>query len=120
MDIALNPQARVLLLPDIGGFVGSDTLGAILGAPAVLNSGNHLLLDIGTNCELFLKTGNGMLACSTAAGPAFEGSGITCGMKAKPGAINFGPSWPEVDGFGATVALLASTVKAVNMLTHRG
>ena len=87
LEIEINPRAKLILLPDIGGFVGSDTLGAILGAPEVLGYGNHLLIDIGTNCELFLKTKNGMLACSTAAGPAFEGGGITCGMRAKPGAI---------------------------------
>lgn len=87
LEIEINPRAKLILLPDIGGFVGSDTLGAILGAPEVLGYGNHLLIDIGTNCELFLKTKNSMMACSTAAGPAFEGGGITCGMRAKPGAI---------------------------------
>jgi len=46
-----------------------------VGAPAVLEQGNHLLIDLGTNCELFLKTDHTMLACSTAAGPAFEGAG---------------------------------------------
>lgn len=85
MDI--NPQARVFLLPNIGSFVGADTMGAIVGAPQVLEPGNHLLIDLGTNCELFLKTDKTMLACSTAAGPAFEGAGITYGMRAKQGAI---------------------------------
>lgn len=87
LEIQINPQARIFLLPNIGGFVGSDTLGAIVGAPIVLESGNHLLVDLGTNCELFLKTKETMLACSTAAGPAFEGAGITHGMRAKQGAI---------------------------------
>ncbi|MDP4158517.1 MAG: ASKHA domain-containing protein [Bacillota bacterium] len=87
LEIKINPNARIFLLPNIGGFVGSDTLGAIVGAPIVLESGNHLLVDIGTNCELFLKTEQTMVACSTAAGPAFEGAGIAHGMRAKPGAI---------------------------------
>ncbi|WP_407309516.1 ASKHA domain-containing protein [Desulfosporosinus sp. SB140] len=87
LEIDLNPNARIFLLPNIGGFVGSDTLGAILGAPIVLDPGNHLLVDLGTNCELFLKTEQTMMACSTAAGPAFEGAGITHGMRAKQGAI---------------------------------
>ncbi|MDR3599087.1 MAG: ASKHA domain-containing protein [Desulfosporosinus sp.] len=87
LELEINPQARILLLPNIGSFVGADTIGAIVGAPAVLEQGNHLLIDLGTNCELFLKTEHTMLACSTAAGPAFEGAGIAHGMRAKQGAI---------------------------------
>ncbi|SPF47432.1 2Fe-2S iron-sulfur cluster binding domain protein [Candidatus Desulfosporosinus infrequens] len=87
LGLEINSQARILLLPNIGSFVGGDTLGAIVGAPEVLDQGNHLLIDLGTNCELFLKTENTMLACSTAAGPAFEGAGIAYGMRAKLGAI---------------------------------
>lgn len=87
LGLRINPQARVLMLPNIGSFVGADTVGAVMGAQEVLGAGNHLLIDLGTNCELFLKTANMMMACSTAAGPAFEGAGITQGMRAKPGAI---------------------------------
>lgn len=87
LGFELNPQARILLLPNIGSFVGADTVGAIVGAPEVLGQGNHLLIDLGTNCELFLKTEKTMLACSTAAGLAFEGAGIAHGMRAKQGAI---------------------------------
>lgn len=86
LGVEINPQAKIFLLPNIGSFVG-DTVGAIAGAPEVLEPGNHLLIDLGTNCELFLKTDNLMMACSTAAGPAFEGAGIAYGMRAKQGAI---------------------------------
>ncbi|MCO1604567.1 ASKHA domain-containing protein [Desulfosporosinus nitroreducens] len=87
LGVEINPQAKIFLLPNIGSFVGGDTVGAIAGAPEVLEQGNHLLIDLGTNCELFLKTDNLMMACSTAAGPAFEGAGIAYGMRAKQGAI---------------------------------
>lgn len=87
LGIKINPEGRILTLPNIAGFVGGDTVGAIVGSPQVLGEGNHLLIDLGTNCELFLKTSKVMFACSTAAGPAFEGAGITQGMRAKPGAI---------------------------------
>ncbi len=87
LGMEINSHARILLLPNIGSFVGGDTIGAIVGAPSVLEPGNHLLIDLGTNCELFLKTDHSMLACSTAAGPAFEGAGIAHGMRAKQGAI---------------------------------
>ena len=87
LGIEINPEGRILTFPNIGSFVGGDTVGAVIGAPEVLEEGNHLLIDLGTNCELFLKTSRGMMACSTAAGPAFEGARITHGMRAKPGAI---------------------------------
>jgi len=87
LGMEINSQAKILFLPNIGSFVGADTVGAIMGAPAVLEPGNHLLIDLGTNCELFLKTNDTMIACSTAAGPAFEGAGIVHGMRAKIGAI---------------------------------
>lgn len=87
LGLDINQQAKVFLLPNIGSFVGGDTVGAIVGAPEVLEPGNHLLIDLGTNCELFLKTDKTMLSCSTAAGPAFEGAGIAYGMRAKQGAI---------------------------------
>ena len=87
LGMEINPQGKVLFLPNIGSFVGADTVGAIMGAPMLLEQGNHLLIDLGTNCELFLKTEDTMIACSTAAGPAFEGAGIAHGMRAKMGAI---------------------------------
>jgi uncharacterized 2Fe-2S/4Fe-4S cluster protein (DUF4445 family) len=86
VGLALHPQAKVLLVPNVGGFVGGDTLGAVLGAEKILTE-RCLLIDIGTNCELYLQDGSRMWACSTAAGPAFEGAGITHGMRAQPGAI---------------------------------
>ncbi|TGE35432.1 DUF4445 domain-containing protein [Desulfosporosinus fructosivorans] len=87
LGLEINSQARIQLLPNIASFVGGDTMGAIVGAPEVLAQGNHLLIDLGTNCELFLKTDHTMMACSTAAGPAFEGAGLAHGMRAKQGAI---------------------------------
>ena len=45
-----------------------------------------LLVDIGTNGELVLGNRDGLIACSTAAGPAFEGAKITCGMRGSKGA----------------------------------
>jgi len=87
LGIQINPEGRILTFPNIGSFVGGDTVGAVLGAPKILEDGNHLLIDLGTNCELFLKTSQKLMACSTAAGPAFEGARIAHGMRAKPGAI---------------------------------
>lgn len=87
LGMKINPEGRVLTFPNIGGFVGGDTVGAVIGTPELLTGGNHLLIDLGTNCELFLITSEEMIACSIAAGPAFEGAGIRQGMRAKAGAI---------------------------------
>jgi uncharacterized 2Fe-2S/4Fe-4S cluster protein (DUF4445 family) len=50
--------------------------------------GVKLALDIGTNGEMVLKDGDNLFACSTAAGPAFEGANITYGMRGARGAID--------------------------------
>ncbi len=62
VGIDINPEGRILIFPNIGSFVGGDTVGAVIGAQEVLEEGNHLLIDLGTNCELFLKTPQGMRA----------------------------------------------------------
>ncbi len=76
---------RMYVLPVIAGFVGADTVADLIAYP--LDDRIQLLIDIGTNCEVVLGTKDKMLACSTAAGPAFEGAHINCGMRAAPGAI---------------------------------
>lgn len=72
----------------IGGFVGSDTVAALLAAGQLNCRPPYLLVDIGTNAEVALVTASGISACSTAAGPAFEGGGIRFGMRAVDGAVS--------------------------------
>ena len=83
----LSNHTRFILLPNIGGYVGSDTLGVVIGADILNKEGNHLVIDIGTNCEIALKTNKKLLAASTSAGPAFEGANMKCGLRAENGAI---------------------------------
>ncbi|MBI2503164.1 MAG: DUF4445 domain-containing protein [Candidatus Latescibacteria bacterium] len=86
--LALNPAAWLYILPEIAGFVGADTVGAILATGLDEDEGRiRLVADIGTNCELALRYGRRLLVTSTPAGPAFEGARIACGMYAAPGAI---------------------------------
>ena len=82
------PNAQLLILPDIAGFVGADTLGCILAAGLQETKDTVLLVDIGTNGELVLAHDGKLSACSTAAGPALEGGNISCGMRASSGAID--------------------------------
>lgn len=86
--LPLCPNAKLLSLPDIDGFVGADTLGCILAAGLHLTKQTALLVDIGTNGEMILAHRGRLAACSTAAGPALEGAGIRYGMRAAAGAID--------------------------------
>lgn len=84
-DLGL-PDAEVLLVPPLGGFVGSDLAADLLATRLVETSGLALLLDLGTNTELALWDGQVLRVSSVAGGPAFEG-GVTRGMPASLGAI---------------------------------
>ena len=81
-------NAKLLILPDIAGFVGADTLGCILAAELHEAADTVLMVDIGTNGELVLAHNGTLTACSTAAGPALEGGNISCGMRAASGAVD--------------------------------
>lgn len=82
----INRDATVITLPGISAFVGSDIVAGL--AALNVNVNNYLFLDIGTNGEMALITGGKIFACSTAAGPAFEGANIISGMGAVNGAIS--------------------------------
>ncbi|TLM77495.1 MAG: DUF4445 domain-containing protein [Actinobacteria bacterium] len=80
-------EVRVSSLPAVSAFVGGDAVaGAVVTRLADAPRGT-LLVDLGTNGEVLLATGDGLLATSAAAGPAFEGGAIECGMRAEDGAI---------------------------------
>ena len=78
------------LFPLPGGFVGGDLVAFLYGCEAACNTQHaaRLYLDMGTNGEIALATETGIYATSAAAGPAFEGGNLECGMAALPGAIS--------------------------------
>ncbi|NLM45581.1 MAG: DUF4445 domain-containing protein [Firmicutes bacterium] len=84
----MNPAGKVFVLPNIAGFVGADTVGVLLATELDNSEEVKLVVDIGTNGEMALGNKDRILACSTAAGPAFEGAQITCGMRGASGAID--------------------------------
>ena len=88
VNVQMNPLGRVFSLPLISGFIGSDTVGVILSTGLHKSRLPRLAIDIGTNGEIVLTDGKAMAACSCAAGPAFEGAHIQCGMRATSGAID--------------------------------
>ncbi len=72
----------------MSAYVGADMTAAILASGMMEKRERALLLDVGTNGEMALLDGAKLRCCSTAAGPAFEGAGISCGSMAIPGAIS--------------------------------
>lgn len=84
----VNDNAKVFFIPVIAGFVGADTVAAMLSTCFDRKEKTTLLLDIGTNGEMALGNKDRWVACSTASGPAFEGAKIVCGMRGAPGAID--------------------------------
>jgi uncharacterized 2Fe-2S/4Fe-4S cluster protein (DUF4445 family) len=87
IGLDLNPGTHIHMLPMISGFVGGDTMGAIIAERPHDYERFTLIVDIGTNGELVLGNKDGLWVTSCATGPALEGAHITCGMRAAPGAI---------------------------------
>ena len=84
----LGENTPVYLPPCIAAFVGADTVTAVLASDLREHPETALLCDIGTNGEMVLWHENSLYACSTAAGPAFEGAGISMGMGGRTGAVD--------------------------------
>ena len=83
----LLEAGEVYLLPAVSAFVGGDMTGAVVAAGLDEDGPARMLVDIGTNGEIALRSEGRLLCCATAAGPAFEGCGISCGMGGLPGAV---------------------------------
>ncbi len=88
IGLKLNPGTNLFVFPVISGFVGGDTMGAIIAESPHRKDEITLIVDIGTNGELVLGNRDGLWATSCATGPALEGAQITCGIRAVSGAIH--------------------------------
>ena len=109
---ALSDNRPIYLPPCAAAFIGADALCAVLACDGG-DARTALLADMGTNGELLLMHGDVVYACSTAAGPAFEGVGISCGMPAVMGAVDEvtlvnGTLHPHVMGGGRLLGLCGS------------
>lgn len=87
LGLSAASSAQVYLVPIISAYVGGDITAGILVSRLTEQAGTTLFIDIGTNGEIVLATAGRLAVTSTAAGPAFEGMNISCGMRAAPGAI---------------------------------
>ena len=86
--LPICPNADLLIVPDLSGYIGADTMGCVLATDLHRKEELTLLVDIGTNGEMVLGNRHRMIACSTAAGPALEGANIRFGMRGTEGAID--------------------------------
>ena len=88
LKISINQAGKVFMLPNIAGFVGADTAAVLLSTELDRSEEIKLVIDIGTNGEIALGSREKIVACSAAAGPAFEGAQISSGMRGAVGAID--------------------------------
>lgn len=87
IGLTIHPQAAVFGFPSVASYVGGDIVAGVLASGLDNEESMTLLVDIGTNGEMVLGNNQWMVTCACSAGPAFEGGGITHGMRAMRGAI---------------------------------
>ncbi len=88
MNININPEAIIETLPSVASYVGGDIVAGVLACGIAERPEITALIDIGTNGEIAIGNSEWLVCCSASAGPAFEGGGTRCGMRATRGAIN--------------------------------
>lgn len=87
INIAIHPDAHIIVAPNIGSYVGGDITAGTLVSMIWNRPEMSLLIDLGTNGELVFGNSDFLMSCACSAGPAFEGGDISCGMRATDGAI---------------------------------
>ncbi len=100
LKLTMHERGIVKVLPSISGYVGADILAGVASTDLAIRKSYTLYLDIGTNGEIVLGKKNEVYCCATAAGPAFEGAKIQCGVGAVTGAISMfdNEGYTTIDG----------------------
>jgi uncharacterized 2Fe-2S/4Fe-4S cluster protein (DUF4445 family) len=83
----INPYGKIYSLPLVSSYIGGDIVSGIIATGIDLTSDISVLLDLGTNGEIVLGNSDFLVSAACSCGPAFEGVGITSGMRATIGAI---------------------------------
>ena len=88
-DIGLRVHARAIVacMPGSGSYVGGDISADVLACGMDQRPELTMLIDAGTNGEMVIGNRDFLVCCACSAGPAFEGGGTSCGMRAAHGAI---------------------------------
>ena len=87
VGLNINSSALVYLSPNVASYVGGDITSGVLSAGIWASEENTLFIDLGTNGEIVFGNKDFLMCCACSAGPAFEGGGISCGMRASAGAV---------------------------------
>lgn len=87
LGLKLHPLANVDCLPGVASYVGADITAGVLASGLADSQALTLFIDVGTNGEIVLGNRDWLMTCACSAGPAFEGAGVLCGMRATRGAI---------------------------------
>ena len=85
--IKINPHGILYCIPGVASYLGGDIVSGVFSCGIHKKEENSILIDIGTNGEVVLGNNEFLIGCAASAGPAFEGSGVSCGMRATKGAI---------------------------------
>lgn len=93
--VKINPRGLLSCVPGVSSYVGGDVVSGVLSCGLDEEEDLCILIDIGTNGEIVLGNREFLVSCSASAGPAFEGSGVSCGMRASRGAIQKVKITPE-------------------------
>jgi len=103
IGLGFNPGVTLRTLPLISGYLGADLIAAALAADLPSLPPGTLLVDVGTNGEIILRTEDGFAATSCATGPALEGAAIQHGMQATSGAIESVRFFPQAERLECTL-----------------
>jgi uncharacterized 2Fe-2S/4Fe-4S cluster protein (DUF4445 family) len=87
LGIQIAPGAYIHMLPAVSAFVGADTVGVMLAVDVYPAKETVLIIDVGTNGEIVLASGDRLVCASCATGSALEGATLSCGMRAATGAV---------------------------------
>lgn len=87
LNIGVHPYAPVIVLPNVGSYVGGDALAGVLVSGIHRHENVSLLVDIGTNAEIVIGNRDFLLVGAGSAGPGLEGGAVRLGMRATAGAI---------------------------------
>jgi len=87
LGLKILPEAPVVIAPGISGYVGGDIDAGVLASGLAKQEEPCVLIDVGTNGEVVVGNRDWLISCASSAGPAFEGGGIRCGMRAARGAV---------------------------------
>ena len=87
LGLRIHPRATVTAMPGVASYVGGDIVADVLAAGMDTTTELSMLIDAGTNGETVIGNRDFLICCACSAGPAFEGGGISSGMRAARGAV---------------------------------